>query len=153
MVSLTPVFFIKERKEALCEELGELIHILVNRMEGEQEGKGIGSLMNSSKPYWGIAGYSVPRTLNYLNKSAVISPERLSRPRKLFLNPDPSKYSPSLKKTQELYWTPRNGKFASSKKVNYVEERINRSINNPGPGSYFKERNESQLSKTLGRFE
>lgn len=113
----------------------------------------IKSLKDSLKPYWGIPGYTVPKTLNYLTKSAVISPDRSFRSKTSFLKPDPNKYSPTLKKTQKLYWTPRNGKFSLSKKKNFIQEQLNRTLNNPGPGSYLKEKNLSKLNKTLGKFE
>lgn len=105
-----------------------------------------------SNPQWGISGYIVPKTLNYLRKSAIITPEHKSRKKNL-MKPDPVKYSPTLKKTQDLYWRPTNGKFYSSKKISFFEEQANRSQSNPGPGSYLNEKNASKLNSTLGRFE
>jgi hypothetical protein len=111
-------------------------------------------------PYqeFGIPGYSVAKTVHYLNKSAIISPklqtsESLSEKKKASF-PDPTKYSPSLQKMHETCWKRANGKFLISKKINIVEEQVKRCSSNPGPGAYFKENSKNKnLGSTLGRFE
>ena len=66
--------------------------------------------------------------------------------------PDPSKYSPTLEKSQATYWKSSIGKFTTTKKVSYLEEEISRSKSNPGPGAYNKS-TVLQSRSPLGKFE
>lgn len=115
----------------------------------------IKAMMNVGKNEFGIPGYTVAKTHHYITKSAVISPERPSKSSKSKENlPDPTKYSPTLEKLQTTYWKTPNGKFKTSKKINFIEEQVKRSKSNPGPGTYMKEPEKSRGSKVpLGLFE
>ena len=115
----------------------------------------IKAMMNIGKSEFGIPGYSVAKTHHYITKSAVISPDRPSKSSKSKENlPDPTKYSPTLQKLQDTYWKTPNGKFKTSKKINFIEEQVKRSKSNPGPGTYMKDTDKQKAAKIpLGQFE
>lgn len=115
----------------------------------------IKAMMNVGKSEFGIPGYTVAKTHHYITKSAVISPERPSKSNKSKENlPDPTKYSPSLEKLQTTYWKTPNGKFLTSKKINFIEEQVKRSKSNPGPGTYMKDTEKTRSNKIkMGLFE
>jgi hypothetical protein len=119
-------------------------------------------IMNLGKSEWGIPGYIVAKTHHYINKSAVISPEKRKGPSNdekfKAAMPDPTKYSDDFKKAHEKYWKKANGKFYQSKKINFLDEITKRSQSNPGPGSYSvkegeRPKNDITRHSPLGRFE
>jgi hypothetical protein len=105
------------------------------------------------KQEFGIPGYKVAKTSHLLNKGVKISPPRSpALVQKTKPGPDPSKYSPTLEKMRETYWKSSIGKFSTSKKTSYLQDELNRSKSNPGPGSYEKKETFSSKSP-FGKFE
>jgi hypothetical protein len=115
----------------------------------------IKSMMNVGKSEFGIPGYSVAKTHHYITKSAIICREhskKSSKSREAL--PDPTKYSPTVEKLHQTLWKTPNGKFFSSKKINFIEEQIKRSKSSPGPGHYLKELEKIRSRRIPnGRFE
>ena len=99
-------------------------------------------MTKSRKNEWGIDGYSVPKTLNYISRSPVFSKDTRKDAFLMALKrstePDPGKYSPDFQTSKKM-WVSPSARFLKAKKVTAIDTMINYNKTLPGPGTYFNE--------------
>ena len=77
-------------------------------------------ISRKKKNEWGIDSYSVPKTIQYPNRSLKFTKEKranaMSLAKKRSGEPDPCKYSPDSKSMSKMYWEKGSGRFLKGKK-------------------------------------
>ena len=101
------------------------------------------NMSRGRKQEWGIEGYCVPKTTQYIERVNKFPKDKrqdaMTTASKRSKEPDPTKYSPDLKASQKQNWIQTGGKFYAGKKITIIDEVMEKSKKFPGPGDYFKE--------------
>jgi hypothetical protein len=92
---------------------------------------------------WGINGYHVPKTIQYLRKPFLFPKEKrkdaFSEALKREKWPDPAKHSPDQEKYFKTAWLSKGGRIPKGPKKTIIDEIMKKSKDLPGPCSYFKD--------------
>ena len=111
-------------------------------------------MARGKKADWGIGGYSVPKTVQYLDHNHKFPVDKrkdvMTEAMKRSNEPDPAKYSPDMKTNLERNWLSASGKFLSSKKITIIDELMAKSNKELGPGKYLKEPKKIEKKDNFG---
>lgn len=92
---------------------------------------------------WGIDGYHVPKTLQYLQKPFIFPKEKrkdsFTDALKREKWPDPTTHSPDFEKQFKTAWLSKGGKIPKGNRLTIIDEIMKSSKKLPGPCTYFKE--------------
>jgi hypothetical protein len=93
---------------------------------------------------WGIDGYNVPKTIQYIRKPFLFPKEKrkdaFSMAQKREKWPDPATHSPDAKTYFESAWLSKGGLILKKgTKTTIIDEVMKKAKNTPGPCSYFKD--------------
>ena len=122
----------------------------IESMQKQNSVRDLYEISRGRREEWGIDGYHVPKTIQYLQKPYHFPKEIRADSSTMALKrkdwPDPTTHSPTTKEEFQRHWLSKGGKMPKCPKKTIIDMIMKEQKKFPGPGDYFKEIPEKRSS-------